>query len=193
LEETLLVSNLVSKNEDAFKELVEEFQDRVYNTVLGFLKNSEDAEDISQEVFIEVFNSIDNFQGKSGLSTWIYRIAVNKSLELIRKRKRKKRFAFLKSLFLTDENYVEIPDWVHPGVQLERKEQASVLFKQLDKLPENQKVAFTLHKIEGLSYREIEEVMSLSRPAVESLMFRARKNLTKLLHDYYKNEVGPNE
>ena len=83
---------------------------------------------------------------------------------------------------------MEIPDFVHPGVTLERKEQAQTLFKAINNLPENQKVAFTLSKIEGLNYSEISEVMQISTPSVESLLFRAKQNLQKLLRDFYENE-----
>ncbi|HLF34034.1 MAG TPA: sigma-70 family RNA polymerase sigma factor, partial [Cyclobacteriaceae bacterium] len=91
-------------DEQAFRQLVEEYQDKVYNTCLGFVRNEEEADDLAQEVFVEVFSSVQSFRGDSKLSTWIYRIAVTKSLELIRSKKRKKRFAVLKSVFSSVNN-----------------------------------------------------------------------------------------
>jgi RNA polymerase sigma-70 factor (ECF subfamily) len=78
-----------------------------------------------------------------------------------------------------------LPDFHHPGVKLDNKERATVLFKAISSLPENQKAAYTLHKLEGLSYREISEVLHTTVPAVESLMSRANANLRKKLEDYY--------
>ena len=162
----------------------------VYNTSLGILQNTADAEDLSQEVFVQVFHSIKDFKGDCKLSTWLYRITVTKSLDFLRAKKRKKRFAFIQSLFGDESNepLVEQITFVHPGVQLENKERAGILFKAIDKLPENQKTAFTLNKVEGLSYHEIAEVMQTSVSSVESLLFRAKGNLQKHLGEYYKNK-----
>jgi len=80
-------------------------------------------------------------------------------------------------------------DYNHPGVLLENKERSKILFQHIEKLSENQRVAFTLHKIEGLSYQEITEVMQTSLSSVESLMFRAKKNLKKSLGSFYKKNL----
>jgi RNA polymerase sigma-70 factor (ECF subfamily) len=187
LNELELIQQLRAGDEGAFKSLVANYQDLVYNTALGIVQNSEDAEDVTQEVFIQVYRSIDQFKGDARLSTWIYRITTTKALDHIRSRKRKKRFAFITSLFGPNDELVHEPvDFQHPGVALDRKEQAALLFKMIDQLPENQKVAFTLHKTEELSYQEIADVMKLSVSAVESLLFRARQNLRKLLEKYYQ-------
>ena len=186
MNELELIQQLRAGDELAFKSLVENYQDLVYNTALGVVQNSEDAEDVAQEVFIQVFRSIDQFKGDARLSTWIYRITTTKALDHIRSRKRKKRFAFITSLFGPNDELIHEPvDFQHPGVTLDRKEQAALLFRMIEQLPDNQKVAFTLHKTEELSYQEIADVMQLSVSAVESLLFRARQNLRKLLEKYY--------
>ena len=183
-----LISRLVSSDESAFKELVTSFRDRVFNTAIGMLQNSGDAEDIAQEVFIEVFNSISKFRGESSLSTWIYRITVTKSLDFIRRKKRKKRFAFVTSIFNADDEAINEPvDFFHPGVEAENRELSAELFKAIEKLPQNQKIAFTLNKLEDLSHKEMSEIMNVSVPAIESLLHRAKMNLRALLSDYYKN------
>lgn len=182
-----LIQKLREGDEQAFKSLVTNYQDLVFNTALGIVQNSEDAEDVAQEVFIQVYRSIDQFKGDARLSTWIYRITTTKALDHLRSRKRKKRFAFITSLFGANDELVHEPvDFQHPGVTLDRKEQAALLFQMIAQLPENQKVAFTLHKTEELSYQEIADVMQLSVSAVESLLFRARQNLRKLLEKYYQ-------
>jgi RNA polymerase sigma-70 factor (ECF subfamily) len=187
LNELELIQLLRAGDELAFKSLVANYQDLVYNTALGVVQNSADAEDVTQEVFIQVFRSIDQFKGDARLSTWIYRITTTKALDHIRSRKRKKRFAFITSLFGPNDELVHEPiDFQHHGVTLDRKEQAALLFRIIDQLPDNQKVAFTLHKTEELSYQEIADVMKLSVSAVESLLFRARQNLRKLLEKYYQ-------
>jgi RNA polymerase sigma factor (sigma-70 family) len=187
LNELELIQQLRAGDEQAFKSLVTNYQDLVYNTALGVVQNSEDAEDVAQEVFIQVYRSIDQFKGDARLSTWIYRITTTKALDHLRSRKRKKRFAFITSLFGPNDELVHEPvDFQHPGVALDRKEQAALLFQMIAQLPENQKVAFTLHKTEELSYQEIADVMQISVSAVESLLFRARQNLRKLLEKYYQ-------
>lgn len=163
------------------------YGDRVYNTSLGILQNTGDAEDITQEVFITVFQGIHAFRGECSLSTWIYRIAVSHSLDFIKRRKRVKRGGMLRRVFKNREegSMPDLPDFVHPGVMAERQEEARILFKAIEQLPENQRVAFSLHKIEGLSYQEVGDAMKTSLSAVESLMHRAKQNLRKWLEDYY--------
>jgi RNA polymerase sigma-70 factor (ECF subfamily) len=187
LEEEILISRLVDGDTHAFASLFESYKDKVYNTSLGLLRNVRDAEDITQEVFVEIFLSIKHFERKSNLSTWIYRITISKALDLIRKNKRKKRFAFITSLFgEKGELVADPPDFVHPGVTAENKELSAILFNAIAKLPQSQKIAFTLCKTEGLSYEETADVMNISVSAVESLMFRAKQNLRITLADYYK-------
>ncbi|MEO9100566.1 MAG: RNA polymerase sigma factor, partial [Ginsengibacter sp.] len=143
----------------------------------------------AQEVFIKVFESISSFKEESKLSTWIYRITVSKSLDHIRKKKRKKRFAFVQSLYgKNEELMIDPPDFFHPGIKIENKENAEVLFKAIDKLTENQKTAFVLNKMENLSYREISEVMNSTEPAVDALLQRAKKNLKTILEKFYSSE-----
>jgi RNA polymerase sigma-70 factor (ECF subfamily) len=101
-QEQVLLHRLKARERGAFKVLVELYRDRVLNTCYRFIFNREDAEDIAQEVFIEVHRSITAFREESKLSTWIYRIAVTKSIDFIRKTKRKKRMAKLKSLVGTE-------------------------------------------------------------------------------------------
>ena len=169
-------------NEDAFRELVNAYSDRVYNTVLGIVQQSEDAEDIAQDVFIQVFRSIGSFAGNSALSTWIYRIAVNRSLDHLRSRKRQKRFGFISNLFTqNNEPLHDAADFHHPGVALDRKENAAILFKAIEKLPETQRSAFILNKTEGLSYTEIAAIMQTTEAAVDALLQRAKQNLRKLI------------
>ena len=140
MSEKEIVEQLRQGNEEAFKKLVSLFQEKVFNTAVNFLQNHQDAEDAAQEVFIQVYNSIGQFKENSTLSTWIYRITITKCLDHTRSKKRKKRFAFISSLFSEKNDLLyESPDFNHPGVQLDRKEDAAILFKMVNSLPENQK------------------------------------------------------
>jgi len=190
--ETEFVAKLKKGDFDAFDELVKQFGNQVFNTTISLLQNREDAEDITQEVFAEVFESVKLFNENAKLATWIYRIAVTKSLDHLRKKKAKKRFGFVQSIFGKEGaiNKTDHSVFYHPSAQLENKERAAELFKAIDQLPENQRTAFTLHKLEDLSYAEVADIMKLSVSAVESLMVRAKQNLQETLTDYYKENKG---
>jgi RNA polymerase sigma-70 factor (ECF subfamily) len=171
-----------------FSELYETYKDKVFNTVISYLQNQEDAEEVTQDVFVEVHRSLRSFEGKSSTGTWIYRISVNKSLDFIRTKNRKKRFAFISDLFDDKGDIKHEPaDFNHPGVKLENKENAALLFRTINELSENQKTAFILSKVEGLSYSEISEIMELSVSSIESLLVRAKQNLQKKLLNYFSN------
>jgi RNA polymerase sigma-70 factor (ECF subfamily) len=186
LSEWILIEQLKKKDESAFKTIVETWKDMVFNTALGIVQSMEDAEDVAQEVFIQVYESIHSFKGEAKFSTWLYRITITKSMDHLRKKKRKKRFAFIQSLFgMNNEVLYDPPDFNHPGITLDNKEKAAILFKAIQRLPETQKIAFTLHKIEGLSYQEVSDIMNSSLSSVESLLHRAKNNLKKHLTDYY--------
>jgi RNA polymerase sigma-70 factor (ECF subfamily) len=186
INETELIEQLKQGDETAFKTIVEQWQDMVYNTILGIVQNETEAEDLAQDVFIKVFEKIGTFKGDSKFSTWLYRIATTTALDHLRSKKRKKRFGFLQSLAgSSGDEKEQIPDFNHPGVSLDNKERAAVLFKAIEALPENQKSAYMLHKLEGLSYRDVSEVLNTTVSAVESLMSRANQNLRKQLEEYY--------
>ena len=189
--EEQLINNIKQGSQEAFQQLVERNQDRVFNTCFGFVRNNDDADDLAQEVFIEVFRSIDKFKNDSKLSTWIYRIAVNKSLDFIKKQSRIKRWGGIIKLS-TSENDSDENWYAHnetPEQNLEQQERINILNNAIDKLPIKQKSAFTLHKYEDLSYKEIADIMKTSVSSIESLMHRSKKNLQKSLEKYYKNEL----
>jgi RNA polymerase sigma factor (sigma-70 family) len=188
------VTALKQGDQDAFRDIVAAYQDKVFNTCLGFLDSRQEAEDTSQEVFIEVFRSIKEFRGDASLSTWIYRITVTKALQEIRKKRRLKRFAlFIPRGDEKDDPLDRVSDPEernHPLSQLVDKEQAEILHAALSALPESQRVAFTLHKVEGLSHQEIASIMDSTTSGVESLIHRARVNLRKRLFAYYRKELS---
>ena len=190
LEDSFL-EQLRAKTQSAYNQLIDDYQHKVFKTCLSFVPNKQDAEDIAQEVFLEVFKSIDKFKGNSTLSTWIYRICTNKCLEFIRKKNTKKRFAFMQTI-LGEEIPIDktsyFTEFNHPGIILENKEKAATIYKAINTLPESQKIVFTLAKIDGKSYQEIVEITGKSLPSVESIILRAKKSLKEKLENFYKKE-----
>jgi RNA polymerase sigma factor (sigma-70 family) len=186
-----LIKNLRSGNQAAFSLLIDDYQQKVFHTCISFVPNKEDAEDIAQEVFLEVYKSIGKFKGNSKLSTWIYKICTNKCLEFIRKKNAKKRLVFMQRILgneipLDKTNF--FTEFNHPGILLEHKEQSETIYLAINTLPESQKTVFTLAKLDGKTYQEIAEITGKSMSSVESIMFRAKKNLQKKLVNFYKNK-----
>lgn len=191
MSETEIIQKLQQGNEQAFKQLVENYQKQIVNTCFGMVHNTEDAEDIAQEVFIEVFRSIRNFRGDAKLSTWLYRIAVNRSLNFIRDNKRKKWFQSFEDIVGGKNSQLQHIVSVQnetPVTEMENSQRANILHEAISSLPENQKTAFALNKYESLSYKEISEVMEMSVSSVESLIYRAKLNLQKKLYNCYKKK-----
>lgn len=182
------IASLQQGDPQAFRQLVDTWQHMVYNTVLSIVQDSHEAEDVSQEVFIQVYQSVKHFRGEAKLSTWLYRVAVTRALDAERKKKSKKRMANMRSWIGLGEKEEAIAHFEHPGVVLDNRERASVLFSAMRQLPENQRIAFTLIKAEGLTYDETAEIMNVSVKAVESLMHRAKENLRTLLQHYHASK-----
>jgi RNA polymerase sigma factor (sigma-70 family) len=187
LEQEALINGLKNADPECYRLLVATYHGQVYQVCMGFICHVEDAEDLTQEVFVEVFRSISNFRGEAKIGTWLHRIAVTKSLELIRSRKRKKRAAELLSLVGLGKLGLEpaADRFDHPGVALENLEKAKALQKAIDRLPDQQRTAFVLHKVDEKSYQETAEIMGLSESAIDSLVFRARSNLKKFLGENF--------
>lgn len=191
MDEIQLISGIQEGDQKSFKLLVEKYQQMVVNTCLGIVHNQADAEDLAQDVFLEVFRNAPNFRGDAKISTWLYRISTNRSLNFIRNKKRKGIFQSIEDAFTggrhlnseISENRNDQPDQNITGQQ--RKE---MLHKSLDRLPEKQRVAFTLNKYEDLPYQQIAEVMEISLASVESLIHRAKKNLQEQLYECYKKK-----
>ena len=154
----------------------------VYNVVLNIVQQAEEAEDVAQEVFVQAFLSIGNFRGEAKLTTWLYRIALSKALEHNRKKKARKRWGFFRTMHLDEASETE-SYFDHPGVALDKKEAATILFRALRQLPEQQQAAFMMIKIQGMSYTEAAEILSTSVKGIEGLMHRAKSKLKSMLEE----------
>ena len=186
-DESVGLKTSMTSRDELFKALVAEHQEMVINTCYRFVFNHEDAEDLAQDVFVEVFRSLEQFREESKLSTWIHRIAVTKSLDHLRRLNRKKRFSSLRRMIgLTDPaGDIAAPSRDNPAEAFAGNERARILQDALDSLPESQKAAFILSKQEGYSNQEIADILKTSIPAVESLVHRAKKKLHDKLYAYY--------
>lgn len=174
-----------------FNLLVIENQNRVFRIVFSFLRNREDAEDVAQEVFVDIYNKMYSFRGKSQITTWMYRIAVNKSLDFMRTKKRKKRFVPKNQrLEIEDVDLGNEPsETSNPGLITEANERKAILKQAVDSITEKQRAAIILNKYEGFSYQEISEIMDTTLSAVESLIHKGMKNLRKKLSTYYEDKI----
>jgi len=187
MDDGLLLNKIKLGDKVALNYLINLYRGRVINTCYKFLLDKEDAEDVSQEVFIEVYQSIRSFRGDSKLSTWIYRIAVTKSLDELKKRNRKKRITSIGKLLHLDDLTNWIAGGSAPDKLLHEKEKMKEVLQALSSLPDSQRIAFTLSKVEGYSNAEIAEIMNTSQLAVESLISRAKKKTAEELKQILKN------
>lgn len=183
LDENEFINLLKEGKEATWREFVDEYKDKVFKTALSYIPFYDEAEDLAQEVFIEIYKSIVHFRGDASLSTWVYRITVNKAINHLRKNKKHylSRSAEDYEVYGPAEN-MQTSD---ASENFQRKEYRKIIQHAIQELPERQATVFVLHKIEGKSYKEISDILNISLSSVESLMFRARSALqSKLLFLY---------
>ena len=184
--EAVLIAQIKAGDIRAFDALVLLYRKMVINTCYKFLLNREDAEDTAQEVFVEVYHSIRSFREDARLSTWIYRIAVTKSLDEIKKRNRKKRITSLGKMLGIESIIHWLEGGESPDRQLYQAEKMNEIMQALNTLPDSQRIAFTLSKIDGYTNAEIADIMNTSVLAVESLISRAKKKVSAELEKILK-------
>lgn len=159
----------------------------VFSLAHKYVNNYHDAEEITQDVFVKIHTALGEFENRSSLKTWIFRITINASLEHIKKSKRKKRFGFLIPLFHEEsgEENTGKHQETDPHSDLESREAMAELSKLIAGLPEKQRTALLLSKLKDMSYKEIAEVMETTESAVDSLLSRAKANLKKDLEKIF--------
>lgn len=182
-----MVRAVLEGDATAYRELVEKYQNRVYGMVYGMLRNREDARDIAQEAFVKAYRNLGSFRMDSSFYTWLYRIAMNLAIDHTRKRKRQATTGFDDAIAARDEDggIAEVHHGDNPGRQLERKQLYAQIMDALEKLPEDQKQVILLRELEGLSYKEIADVMDIPEGTVMSRLFYARKKLQKMLSAHH--------
>ena len=128
-----------------FEDIYSQYSKLVYNLALHYLQNTEDAQEATQDVFVKIYQKIEGFNNKSSLKTWIYRVTINHSLDVIKSKNRK-----LRTLFSREYEDNDRVDFDHPGIKIESKEAVEKIMRELNKLPGNQKTALILKGIEGM-------------------------------------------
>ena len=181
---------LKSGNRDEFALFVETFSGQIYRLAMKMLQNQQDAEDILQETFIKAHKALPKFEGRSSLSTWLYRIATNEALMFLRRKKPVQISVEQPSEDDEERAPLEIVDWCClPESELLSEEARINLEKSAAELPESLRVVFLLRDIEGLSTRETSDVLDISESAVKTRLSRARLRLREILSFYYGERV----
>lgn len=183
-QEAAMVRKVLGGDANAFETLVLEYEKNVYNIALRMTGNSEDAADMTQEAFIKAYNSLQSFRGDSKFSVWLYRIVSNVCLDFLRSKNRRPTV----SLSVEDDDgedaQLDVADESQsPELLLDRKLTRDSVRRGLDSLPPDYRQILLLREIQGLSYDEIAQALSLEVGTVKSRIFRARKRLCTFLID----------
>ena len=165
------------------KSFYDKYKSLVYNLALNYSTNKEDAEEITQDVFLSVFKKMSSFRNESKIETWIFRVTINKSLDYLKAKKRFKRNFMNDGVSIDQVSQTELSDFNHPGVVLESKEKIQDIYSCINKLSEDHKTVIILLKIENRTYSDVAKIMKISVGAVESLFIRAKKKLDVLLNN----------
>jgi len=176
-----------------FARLVDAYSGPLYRLALKMLGNAPDAEDALQNTFLKAFQHVDKFEGRSSLSTWLYRIASNEALMLLRKRRPETTFSDIPPKEEDDQNIdpVQITDWCClPEEEFLSAEGRAALDRAVERLPETLRIVFILRDIEDLSIQETSQVLGLSETAVKTRLLRARLRLREELSSYYGDRLN---
>jgi RNA polymerase sigma-70 factor (ECF subfamily) len=187
-EEWALVRRAQREDTAAYDELVRRYQERIYATVYHMTSNHEDANDLAQESFIKAYRALKSFKGDSSFYTWVYRIAVNKTINFLKQRKNRVQMS-LNDLDLNaehDPDLVALVSHNTPRRDLSLAELQEKLNAAMQKLSEHHRMAVVLHDIQGMSHEEVGAIMDCNVGTVRSRLFYARQQLQAYLADYLK-------
>lgn len=186
--------DLINRSRDgdlsAFDELVRRHQSRIYATVYHMTSNREDADDLTQETFLKAFKALKSFKGDSSFYTWIYRIAVNKTINFLKQRRRKYSQLSLNDMELTGEGCSQILEFISdhtPRRDIRLSELQEKLNEAMQKLSDIHRLVVTLHDIQGMPHDEIGKIMDCNTGTVRSRLFYARQQLQAHLSDYLRH------
>jgi len=189
--EQIDLAALQQKNKAEFARVLDQNADRIYRLALKMVGNPQDAEDVLQETFIKAFNNINQFEGRSKISTWLYRIAVNESLMLLRSRK--VQVLPLDKDIETDQGDTiprQIMDWCClPEKELMSGESRKHIRKAINTLSDANRAAFLLRDVEGLSTKDAAETLEISESALKVRLMRARMQLREELTDFFAEKL----
>lgn len=187
-DDMLLIERVKQGNLASFDELVRRYQERIYATIYHMTSNHEDASDLTQETFIKAFQALKSFKGDSSFFTWVYRIAINKTINFLKKRRNRNHFS-LNDLEINaehDPDLVALVSHKTPRRDLNLNELQEKLNTAMQKLSDVHRLVVTLHDIQGLPHEEISRMMDCNIGTVRSRLFYARQQLQAFLSDYIK-------
>lgn len=187
-----LIKQILQQNDKAYQLLVEKYKKLVYSAIYRLVRDTSDAEDIFQDVFLEVFRSIHFLRNENDLSGWLFKISYNKAISFLRKKNPARANSNFENEFQLagETNKYSLIEHQTPDRKLEEQEAEFILYTAIDQLPEMQKKALLMHKFECYSHKEIGEIMNLSISSVESLIYRAKVSLKKSLYSYFKKHLN---
>src|SRR2546426_8738296 len=188
VQETELVKRARHGDLAAYDELVRRYQERIYATIYHMTSNHEDANDLAQEAFIKAFHALKSFKGGSSFYTWVYRIAVNKTINFLKQRKNNSQMSLDNLDFHVehDLDFVALISDKTPRREVNLAELQEKLNTAMQKLSEPHRLVVTLHDVQGLSHEEIAKIMDCNIGTVRSRLFYARQQLQAYLSDYLK-------
>jgi len=178
---------------DQFARLVDAYSGPIYRLALKMLGNAQDAEDVLQNTFLKAFQHLGGFEGRSSLSTWLYRIAANEALMLLRKKRPEDVLTDVAPEEGPDDDYapLQFTDWCClPEEEFLTSESKAALDAAVQRLPEGMRIVFVLRDIQGLSIQETSQVLDLTETAVKTRLLRARLRLREELSSYYGERLG---
>ncbi len=175
-----------ARDAGAYDELIRRYQRKIYQLVYNMTSNRHDAEDLTQDVFVKAYSALQHFKGDSAFYTWVYRIAVNRTINFLKKRNRNPGLSLddLDQAVERDPDYVELQSRESPVRDLALSELQKKLNEALQTLSENHRTVVVMHDIQGIQHEEIARIVGCSEGTVRSRLFYARRELQKQLAEY---------
>ena len=183
--DAVFVRRAARGDREAFDVLVQRYHKRVYAVAYGMVHSPDQALDVTQEAFVKAFQSIRSFGGRSNFYTWLYRIVINSAIDYLRRERRQGATSYDDHLYVSEEALQRGPQaaLASPEASARRSEVRDAISRAISRLPEDQRAAILLREVEGLSYKEIAEVMRCSKGTVMSRLHYARRKLRSMLSD----------
>ncbi len=178
------IDETIKGNMNAYSSLIDAYKHMVFTLAVKMLRNREEAEEVAQDVFVKVYQSLNTFKGDSKFSTWLYKIAYHRSLDYLKKQGR-----HLKTSAIEEFTGQQLPSYENTMEALDASDRRTIIKKAIEELPQDDAIVITLHYFEELSLKEISEVMGIAADTVKVRLFRSRKRLEGILINIMEPEI----